>query len=147
MLVTPITFRHPAVIAKNAALIDQMSGGRFDLGVGTGWMDFEHQAFGIPFPDSLSAGNDSKKRLAYLAAAFGPGRARHEARTTTSMLEVKPKPIGLRVIIGGSGTRRTPTLAGTKADEYNFFVCPPDEARTKIATCGKPPVIVRSRPR
>ena len=51
MLVTPITFRHPAVIAKTAATLDQMSGGRFDLGVGTGWMEAEHEAFGLPFPE------------------------------------------------------------------------------------------------
>src|SRR5688572_30623685 len=42
LLVTPVTFRHPAVIAKAAATIDEMSGGRFDLGVGTGWMELEH---------------------------------------------------------------------------------------------------------
>ncbi len=50
VLVTPITFRHPAIIAKNAVTIDQMSGGRFDLGVGTGWNDFEHDALGISIP-------------------------------------------------------------------------------------------------
>ena len=134
VLVTPITFRHPAVIAKNAASIDQMSRGRFDLGVGTGWMDYEHQAFGLPFPDWAERWERFEEALDYLAAAFGTGRSQYEGRYYHLDAEVKPKPIGLRVVIGGSGKSRTPRLAGMKADEYNFFVCAPDEARTKIAT-------------
>ena len=49
-LVTPITFRHPAVMAKSAVTLDEMSGGRFKLGLGVGWMDEEHSVFGIPYP-------------------------------------------------------------------------------------------------
>lgn len=134
VLVTPITFRHPAVIAKNAVTIDQMSGGRFDLGVGTGWMDYEHQAFGIPFPNSTERWARFEETLDYLAAAFGPGRSRYQGRYYNLDAEVKPKPIDIRIVIGGSGKTRTPRLAGARADEYNFFVCAPDEARSKIAT-------------
>ncbi len=134
VLVTPITFRHPAVIAKNAVTIDQMSGGRFDLGVGTGWMDYEHQAFGIPFPNSTERWARFEETLDYLAAAFGPGRSRYQGRYYNLDAEVKPKPIDIRIVIGGSGKTRTPRLAGARADEYNFFVCAPGEARSKIAT-------------
>jgi alkanesulfonate monooxygenase SsuD/methylene tetrahydromethanopterin reductase-like flavin-dependent oxidoreductase (luciferase family) len=134
VLVTPITFRHPAVIAKNAVSIDQMSGGRFDLGIGTGWMDHEHQSFGIPFPDSAERWARFEEALDYLAAAFGPGRSRYEGRYYHLDAEVKPKPLDLRIVIGGSGKSRTPRLAGARADEYNFFVCTPDEAMARIVT-------------
>ncbi len=133
VLVSPITFRHPAVIAKNAATIDQMSGGRFDLGVGTGWMDLEHEAFGIPFPEWGERWERFEEALDYLDAAFGEGRSEYKGKYYSIDAEVKPKPSNLRLIFGGSGKQRTPTLAGTKADEYNFFTCPADEAAEKVA--------------
>jgi alkanesulfonate monooxygenase SsuD/methylene tetrahydromethanopterin reductase-like flavin-dependent oxidoreductase (luciferase family) len=134
VLVTPITFRHPSIIAKNAATIDQMSGGRFDLGVGTGWNRFEHEALGLAFPGSSERWERLEDALDYLLAAFGDGPGRHDGPFYSLDLDVKPKPAGIRMIIGGGGPRRTPRLAGARADEYNFFVCPPDEARAKIET-------------
>jgi alkanesulfonate monooxygenase SsuD/methylene tetrahydromethanopterin reductase-like flavin-dependent oxidoreductase (luciferase family) len=133
VLVTPITFRHPAVIVKNAATIDQMSGGRLDLGVGTGWMDLEHEAFGIPFPDWPERWARFEEALDYVDAAFGEDPATFNGDFYSLDAMVRPKPKGIRTIIGGSGARRTPTLAGERADEYNFFLCPADEAREKIA--------------
>jgi alkanesulfonate monooxygenase SsuD/methylene tetrahydromethanopterin reductase-like flavin-dependent oxidoreductase (luciferase family) len=133
VLVTPITFRHPAVIAKNAATIDQMSDGRLDLGVGTGWMELEHEAFGIPFPDWPERWSRFEEALDYLEAAFGDGPASFSGTHYSLEADVSPKPHGIRLVIGGSGARRTPTLAGTRADEHNFFLCPADEAREKIA--------------
>lgn len=133
VLVTPITFRHPAVILKNATTIDQMSGGRLDLGVGTGWMELEHEAFGIPFPGWPERWSRFEEALDYLDVAFSEGRSSYQGVHYTLDAEVKPKPTGIRTIIGGSGPRRTPTLAGTRADEYNFFLCPADEAREKVA--------------
>jgi alkanesulfonate monooxygenase SsuD/methylene tetrahydromethanopterin reductase-like flavin-dependent oxidoreductase (luciferase family) len=134
ILVTPITFRHPAIIAKNAATIDQMSGGRFDLGVGTGWNEFEHAALGIPFPDRGERWSRLVEALSYLQAAFAPGEGRFQGEYYDLDLDVGPKPTGIRLVVGGSGPKRTPTLAATRADEYNFFVCPPEEAKAKIAT-------------
>lgn len=133
VLVTPITFRHPAVIVKNATTIDEMSDGRLDLGIGTGWMELEHEAFGIPFPDWADRWSRFEEALDYIDAAFGPDRAVFTGEHYSLDADVKPKPIGIRTVIGGSGARRTPTLAGTRADEYNFFLCPAGEARTKIA--------------
>jgi alkanesulfonate monooxygenase SsuD/methylene tetrahydromethanopterin reductase-like flavin-dependent oxidoreductase (luciferase family) len=133
VLVSPITFRHPAVIAKNAATIDQMSGGRFDLGVGTGWMDLEHEAFGIPFPEWGERWERFEEALEYLDAAFGDGHSEFEGKYYSINAEVKPKPRNLRLIFGGSGKLRTPTLAGTRADEYNFFTCPAEEAAEKVS--------------
>lgn len=133
VLVTPITFRHPAVIVKNATTIDEMSGGRLDLGIGTGWMDLEHEAFGIPFPEWPERWSRFEEALDYLDAAFGGDPASFDGTHYSLHADVKPKPTGIRTVIGGSGAQRTPTLAGTRADEYNLFMCPADEARAKIA--------------
>lgn len=133
VLVTPVTFRHPAVIAKNAATIDQMSGGRLDLGVGTGWMELEHDAFGIPFPDKPERWRRFEEALDYLDAAFAEEPASFQGSHYSLDGDIKPKPTGIRTIIGGGGAQRTPTLAGRRADEYNMFLCPPDQARGKIA--------------
>lgn len=132
VLVSPVTFRHPAVIAKNAATIDQMSDGRLDLGVGTGWMELEHVALGLPFPEWSERWQRFEEALDYLDAAFGEGHGKHEGQHYTLDASVMPKPAGLRLVIGGSGPKRTPALAGRRADEYNFFICRPDEARKKI---------------
>jgi len=132
VLVSPITFRHPAVIVKNAVTIDQMSGGRLDLGIGTGWMELEHESLGIPFPDWPERWQRFEEALDYIDASFGEGRAFFEGKHYAIDADVRPKPTGVRLVIGGSGPTRTPTLAGTRADEYNFFICPPDEARAKV---------------
>ena len=133
VLVSPITFRHPAVIAKNAATIDQMSGGRLDLGVGTGWMELEHVNLGLPFPDWPERWARFEESLDYFDAAFGDGHGSHDGHYYTLDADVKPKPTaGMRLVIGGSGPTRTPRLAGSRADEYNAFISPPAEAKAKI---------------
>ncbi|NIA26318.1 MAG: LLM class flavin-dependent oxidoreductase [Gammaproteobacteria bacterium] len=133
VLVSPITFRHPAVIAKNAATIDQMSAGRFDLGIGTGWMELEHDAFGFPFPPWAERFERLEEALVYLEAAFGPGTGTLSGRYYELDAEVLPKPAGLHIIVGGSGAHRTPALAGAHADEYDHFIASPDEIAPKIA--------------
>jgi alkanesulfonate monooxygenase SsuD/methylene tetrahydromethanopterin reductase-like flavin-dependent oxidoreductase (luciferase family) len=130
VLVTPITFRHPAVIAKAATTLDQMSGGRFDLGVGTGWMDAEHEAYGIPFPESNERFLRLTEALQYLRASFsGTEYAGQFYGTRANAL---PRPTGLRMIVGGSGPRKTPALAGRFADEYNHFVNTPEVLAPKV---------------
>lgn len=121
VLVSPLTFRHPAVIAKNAATIDQMSGGRLDLGLGTGWMEEEHLAFGLPFPDREERFARLEEAVDYLTSAFAPGSGQFRGKYYRLDAEVNPKPTGLRIILGGQGPTRTPRLAGEKADEYNCF--------------------------
>ncbi|HEX7100236.1 MAG TPA: LLM class flavin-dependent oxidoreductase [Acidimicrobiia bacterium] len=137
VLVTPLTFRHPAVIVKNAATIDQMSGGRFDLGLGTGWMEEEHTAFGLPFPDWNERYRRLEEALDYVKAAFSPGHARFEGEFYRLDAEVRPTPQDVRIIVGGSGAQRTPRLAGEKADEYNALIVPPDEIRSRVEAMRK----------
>jgi alkanesulfonate monooxygenase SsuD/methylene tetrahydromethanopterin reductase-like flavin-dependent oxidoreductase (luciferase family) len=134
VLVSPITFRHPAVLAKMAATIDQMSTGRVDLGVGTGWLDLEHDAFGLPFPSWDERFGRLEEALLYLRAAFADGPQTLAGRYYELDADVRPKPTGeIPIIVGGQGPVRTPRLAGTYADEYNHFVAPPDELAPKIA--------------
>jgi alkanesulfonate monooxygenase SsuD/methylene tetrahydromethanopterin reductase-like flavin-dependent oxidoreductase (luciferase family) len=133
VLVTPVTFRHPAVITKNAATIDQMSGGRFDLGVGTGWNELEHGAFGLPFPERGERFDRLVETLGYLGAAFADGRSTFEGSHYRLDGDIRPKPTGLGIIVGGSGPKRTPTLAGRYATEYNSFLGSATEAAPKIA--------------
>lgn len=132
VLVSPITFRHPAVITKNAATIDQMSGGRLDLGIGTGWMDSEHEAFGLPFPSWSERFSRFEDSVGYVKAAFGLDPVDYQGEHYQISGNIRPKPEGIRLVIGGRGLKRTPTLAGSNADEYNLFYCPPSEAAEKI---------------
>ncbi len=132
VLVSPITFRHPAVIAKNAVTIDQMSGGRFDLGIGTGWMELEHQAFGLPFPPWRERFDRLEEALRYVEHAVGRAKGPMAGDYYSLDAEVHPRPTDLRLIVGGSGPHKTPALAGTHADEYNPFVGRPDEIAPKV---------------
>lgn len=132
VLVSPITFRHPAVIAKTAATIDQMSGGRLDLGVGTGWMDLEHDVFGLAFPKWSERFDRLTEALPYLRAAFEQDRASSTGDYYSIDAEVRPRPTGIRLVVGGSGAVKTPTLAGTYADEYNHFPALPEVLAPKI---------------
>lgn len=135
VLVSPITFRHPGVIAKTAATIDEMSNGRFILGVGTGWMEEEHTQFGLPFWTRGERFTRLEEALAYLRAALGPDDTEFEGRYyRLGSAAVRPKPAGgVPIIVGGSGKRRTPTMAGVYADEYNVFADTPDGIAAKVA--------------
>jgi len=134
VLVSPITFRHPAVLAKMAATIDQMSGGRLDLGVGTGWMDLEHDAFGLPFPAWRERFGRLEEALLYLQASFSAGPQSFTGRYYELEADVHPNPVTtIPIIVGGQGPTRTPRLAGTFADEYNHFIAEPSDIAPKIA--------------
>lgn len=132
VLVTPVTFRHPAIIGKNAATIDQMSGGRLDLGLGTGWMEEEHAAFGLPFPSKGERFARLREAVSYLKAAFSEDHADFDGNYYRLDASVNPKPQGLRFILGGSGAKRTPTLAGEEADEYNCLIRPAAEIADRV---------------
>ncbi len=123
VLVSPITFRHPAVIAKSAATLDELSEGRFVLGVGTGWMEQEHEAFGLELPPLGERFERLEEALRYLWAAFGRSSGGMAgAYYSLADIDVLPRPNHLPIVVGGGGPRKTPTLAGRYADEYNQFV-------------------------
>lgn len=145
LLVSPITFRHPSVITKAAGSLDQMAGGRFDLGLGTGWMEEEHRAFGIPFPTASERFQRLEEALQYLRASI----AGHNFEGSFYRLEadVRPRPKALRMIVGGSGSKRTPAIAGRFADEYNLPLDSPREVETKIVRMEEAAVSVGRSPR
>ena len=120
-LVSPLTFRHPGVLAKTAATLDEMSGGRFALGVGTGWMEAEHNAFGIELPSMRERFSRLFETLSYLQAAFTGSDGFSGRHYDLTAIEVLPRPASVPIIVGGGGMKRTPTLAGRFADEYNMF--------------------------
>jgi F420-dependent oxidoreductase-like protein len=133
-LVTPATFRLPGPLAISVAQVDQMSGGRVELGLGTGWYDGEHTAYGIPFPPLGERFDRLEEQLQVvkgLWAADGPFsfHGKHYQLTDSPGL---PKPVqrpGPPVVLGGFGAKRTPRLAATYADEYNVPFHPVDETR------------------
>lgn len=131
VLVAPITFRHPAVLFKMGATIDELSGGRFRLGIGTGWLESEHRAFGIPYPGLNERYAMLEEAIRYIGAARdGSGfSGRHFA---VEPFESEPRPQRLPVIVGGTGPRRTPDLAGRLADEYNAYVQRPEAIAARL---------------
>jgi len=134
VLVSPITFRHPAVIAKMAATLDEMSGGRFVLGVGTGWNEHEHERFGLPFPELPERFSRLEEVLEYLSHALGRTQgAFRGAHYALSEAAVEPQAPNLRIIVGGAGDRRTPRLAGTYGDEFNITLKPGSDIPLRIA--------------
>lgn len=122
-LVTSATFRHPGVLAVQVAQVDAMSSGRVELGLGTGWFEAEHSAFGIPFPDKRFG--LLEEQLEILTGLWGtPGgetysfSGEHYTLTDNPGL---PKPVQtpLPIVVGGNGPRRTPRLAARYGAEYN----------------------------
>jgi alkanesulfonate monooxygenase len=132
-LVTAATFRLPGPLAISVAQVDQMSGGRVDLGIGTGWYDDEHTAYGIPFPPLKERFEILEEQLEILTGLWRTpaGEAfdfdgRHH---TVSGSPALPKPAqdgGPPIIIGGGGPRKTPSLAARFASEFNLPFAPKD---------------------
>ena len=122
-LVSPLTFRHPAVMAKSATTIDEISNGRFTLGVGTGWMEPEHEAFGLELPPLKERFDRLGESLDYIRSVLSGGGTTNGDYYALDLDSVAPAGSrNLEIVVGGGGPRKTPTLAGTYADEYNMFV-------------------------
>ena len=150
MLVSPITFRHPAVLAKMAMTLAAMSGERFVLGVGTGWMDLEHEVFGIPYPEMGARFDMLEDALGYLTAAFDPGAPGYQGdHYQLAPFPLKPMPADrVPIVIGGTGAHKTPRLAGRFADEFNVYPGPDLAARIErmqaaAAEAGRDPDGIR----
>jgi alkanesulfonate monooxygenase SsuD/methylene tetrahydromethanopterin reductase-like flavin-dependent oxidoreductase (luciferase family) len=133
LLVGPVTWRHPAVLAKSYASLWEMSGGRIKLGVGTGWMEREHELFGFPFPERGERFDMLEEALAYLRAAYSePPKSFTGMHYSFEAFDMQPRP-PLRMVIGGVGAKRTPDLAGRYCDELNAYPAPMEEYTEKVA--------------
>lgn len=126
MLVSPITFRHPAVLLKMAVTLNRMSNGRFTLGIGTGWMDREHEVFGFEYPSMSERFDRLEEALGYVSAGFDPNNPGFEGdHYQLESFPLAPSPIGrIPLLVGGTGKYKTPRLAGEFADEFNVYPGP-----------------------
>jgi alkanesulfonate monooxygenase SsuD/methylene tetrahydromethanopterin reductase-like flavin-dependent oxidoreductase (luciferase family) len=122
-LVSPVTFRHPSVLAKMAATLDHVSQGRAELGIGAGWFAGEHGAFGFAFPEAPRRVDLVEEQLQVINGLWGRDPFSHmgqhyqlyDAHFTPKPVQ-EPRPT---VIVGGSATaQRLPRLAARYADEY-----------------------------
>jgi F420-dependent oxidoreductase-like protein len=125
-LVTAATFRLPGPLAIQVAQVDQMSGGRIELGLGAGWYEAEHRAYGIPFPSLAERFERFEEQLAIVTGLWKtPLGQRFSYQGKHYQLEdspALPKPAQSPrppLIIGGHGPTRTPRLAAAYADEFN----------------------------
>lgn len=135
-LVTPVTFRHAGMFTVAAAQVDQMSGGRVEIGLGAGWYDAEHQAFGVPFPPVGTRYDLLEDQLAILHGAWtAPAGATFEHKGLTGEVAIaadtvrphqRPHP---PIVLGGQAKPRSARLATTYADEYNVAFAPADSMR------------------
>jgi F420-dependent oxidoreductase-like protein len=126
-LMTSATFRLPGVLAITVAGVDQMSGGRVELGIGAGWFEAEHDAYGIPFPDTRERFERFEECLAIVTGLW---ETPVDERFTYDGLHYRltdspalPKPAQSPrppVLVGGKGKRRTPQLTARYADEFNI---------------------------
>jgi F420-dependent oxidoreductase-like protein len=125
-LVSPATFRLPGPLAIIVAQVDQMSGGRVELGLGAGWYDAEHTAYGIPFPAVGERFSRFEEQLEIITGLWdvpdGGTFSFKGTYFTVADSPALPKPVQRPrppVIVGGVGKRRVPVLAAKFADEYN----------------------------
>ena len=140
-LVSPATFRLPGLLANAVATVDHISGGRVELGIGGGWMEREHRAYGFPFP-THRRGSRCSRNSSRSSTASGPSRASTStARTTRSRTRPRsrsrqyPRP---PLLVGGSGTRGTAVPAAHFADEYNTPFKSPEDLLASSATSSAP---------
>ena len=144
-LVSPVTFRHPGTLAKIATTVDEMSGGRLEVGVGAGWNDLEHRQLGLPFPPIKERADLLEDQLAILHGLWGePDGWSYQGHVVSiEDANFKPKPVDVpgrprtliggarpRILVGGEGSPRSFRLAARYADEFNLSSASgPDKVR------------------
>lgn len=147
-LVSPVTFRHPGNFVKLVTTVDQMSGGRLEVGVGAGWNEADHDPLGLPFPDIAERADLMEDQLAILRGLWEepegweyeghhvvvrggklvPGPAQSAGRPIGSNGRARP-----RIITGSEGSPRGFRLAARYSDEFNLSSSTPEVAREKQA--------------
>lgn len=154
-LVTPVTFRHPSITARMAAAVDDLSTGRFVLGIGAGWQDREHELFGIPMPPVATRYDMLRDYLEVVTRLLRSDEpvtyeGEHYSLHDALLLPRPSRPGGPPILIGGNGPRRTLPLAAQYADEWNAVFAGPAEYRRLqermddlLDTAGRPRGAVR----
>ncbi|CAM3273182.1 LLM class F420-dependent oxidoreductase [Mycobacterium intermedium] len=138
-LVTSATFRYPGPLAITVAQVDEMSGGRVELGLGSGWFEPEHRAYGIPFPSVRERFDRLGEQLAIVTGLWttpsGETFDYSGEHYTLNGSPALPKPVQSPhppIVIGGTGAKRTPELAAKYAAEFNVPFVPKDVAEKQF---------------
>jgi len=131
-LVTPVSFRHPALTARMAAAVDDLSGGRLTLGVGAGWQDREHEKFGfdlLPLKDRFDRFEEGVQIIQALLQHQEPVtfNGRYYRLQEVILLPRPQRPGGPPLLIGGNGKSRTLPLAARFASEWNGIILTPEK--------------------
>lgn len=139
-MMTSATFRYPGPLAISVAQVDQMSGGRVELGIGAGWYAEEHAAYAIPFPSTSERFDNLEEQLAILTGlwttpdgqTFSFSGARHTVTDSPGLPKPTQRPHP-PIIIGGKGAKRTPALTARHADEFNLPFVGLEQSAQQIA--------------
>lgn len=137
-LVAPVTFRHPALTARMAAAVDDLSGGRLVLGLGAGWNEYEHKKFGLPFYDRPTRFDRFTEALEltgrlFLSDAPVSYQGKHFSLDDAQLLPRPKRPGGPPILIGGKGPNRTMPLVAKYADEWNGVFIPLETYKERAA--------------
>jgi F420-dependent oxidoreductase-like protein len=140
-MMSPVTFRYPGPLAISVAQVDEMSGGRVELGLGAGWYEAEHAAYGIPFPGTAERFEMLEEQLAIITGLWdvpiGQTVSFDGKHYPVSGSPGLPKPVQRPhppILIGGRGARRTPRLTAAYAAEYNVAFASAEET---VAAFGR----------
>jgi alkanesulfonate monooxygenase SsuD/methylene tetrahydromethanopterin reductase-like flavin-dependent oxidoreductase (luciferase family) len=132
-MVSPATFRHPSVLGRAVTTVDHISGGRAELGLGAGWHEREHAAFGFPFPPLGERMDVFEEQAAVIVGQWTtPGFSFAGAHYRLDACDALPQPVQRPhppLIVGGSGRRRSVAVAARLAQEYNLVSGTAGEAR------------------
>jgi F420-dependent oxidoreductase-like protein len=135
-LVTPLTFRHPSVLAREITTVDELSGGRLEVGVGTGWFESEHTSLGIPFPPMRERTDRLHEAVEVMTRLWTGEPVSYDGRYFRLDNAVGlPRPVQdpLPLLVGGHGGRRSTQLAARFAAEYNTTSIDPAGAAETFA--------------
>jgi alkanesulfonate monooxygenase SsuD/methylene tetrahydromethanopterin reductase-like flavin-dependent oxidoreductase (luciferase family) len=134
-LVSPVTFRHPSVLAKNVVTADHISGGgRIELGMGSGWLEAEHEAYGFPFPPTGERVKMFEEQIEIVRRQWNEEPFDFDGEHyVIKGGNAQPKPISPpNLIVGGSARPRTLAAAAKWADEYNLVMMNAGQAREAV---------------
>jgi alkanesulfonate monooxygenase SsuD/methylene tetrahydromethanopterin reductase-like flavin-dependent oxidoreductase (luciferase family) len=137
-LVSPVTFRHPAVLARAALTVDHISGGRVEIGMGAGWWEEEHTRFGIPFHDVATRWELLEEQVPIVAGLLTEDTFSFQGKHyTLDGADQLPKPVQRPrppLILGGTTVgARMQVLVGRYADEFNTVGGTPEDVAARFA--------------
>jgi alkanesulfonate monooxygenase SsuD/methylene tetrahydromethanopterin reductase-like flavin-dependent oxidoreductase (luciferase family) len=135
-MVSPVTFRLPAVLAKAAVTVDRVSGGRVELGMGAGWWQDEHRTHGFPFPDTATRFDMLQEQLEIVHGLLTEERYTFQGKYY-ELADVPFAPKGVQrphppIVVGGNGGPRVAELVSRWADEFNTVGPSPEQARERF---------------